>query len=204
MSTIRVGPDVFEAGCDMIDVTSNNRPDTSWRHVDPSGHEHRWFANGVPAESYNQAAAHDVPSLVWVKTDVGYYEDGSEYEIGHNECRECGAHVEPRYTADMWQQMMPGRHWFKINGQSVTQEDFAARVDVVKAKQATKTKPISFDRLLSLGQCPVKCADGAFGLAIRWYQDENGIGVQVPGEDGIRWISVGRIIEDGNGALSER
>ena len=35
--------DVFEMRCDIIDVTSMSRVDTSWRFVDPAGHEHRWY-----------------------------------------------------------------------------------------------------------------------------------------------------------------
>jgi hypothetical protein len=35
----------------MEDVTSLNRPDTSWLFVDAQGHEHQWYtaADGKPA-----------------------------------------------------------------------------------------------------------------------------------------------------------
>lgn len=59
----------------------------------------------------------------------------------------------------------------------------------------------TMEHLLALGQVPILCVDGAFGMVIRWGDDE--IGVQVPGEDNIRWIAAKRVTEMLNGALLE-
>lgn len=94
MRSITLGPnqepDVFESGCEPIDVTSLRRPDTGWRHIDAHGHEHRWYTDGVPADTYSPTKSYDVPTLTWVVDGTEYYEDGEPYEYGHHECRECG------------------------------------------------------------------------------------------------------------------
>lgn len=46
---------------------------------------------------------------------------------------------------------------------------------------------------------PIWLSDGAFGLVIRF--GENEIGVQVPGEEEIRWVPIGEVSEVGAGAL---
>lgn len=121
-----VAPDqtTFETGVDMIDATSNHRPDTDWRVADASGHTHQWHVDGQPASGYSPLQRYDVPSLRWVRTGTGYFEDGEPYAIGHHECAICGEPIEPRYTADTYTQYVPGLRWFRINGQSVTREDF--------------------------------------------------------------------------------
>lgn len=63
---------------------------------------------------------------------------------------------------------------------------------------------MTFDDLLRCpNNAPVRCADGAFGLLIRWNDDTQSAGVQVPGEDGIRDVPVARLSDAGNGALVE-
>jgi len=121
------GDDVFEAGADMIEVTSQHRPDTNWRVVDAQGHEHRWYVDGKPAVSYNPSAKHETPTLVDVHDGWGYWEDGERYAIHHYECRQCGEHIEPRYTADTNRQYIPGLRWCRINGESVSKEEFERR-----------------------------------------------------------------------------
>jgi hypothetical protein len=111
----------------MMDVTSIHRPDTDWSLVDSHGHGHRWHADGVAVTSYDPRKHYDVPSLLWVKDGVAYYEDGEPYDVGHHECRQCGEHVEPRYTADTEQQMVAGLRWYRINGQPVSPEEFHKR-----------------------------------------------------------------------------
>mgnify|MGYP001573812255 CR=1 FL=1 len=49
---------------------------------------------------------------------------------------------------------------------------------------------------------PILCADGSFGLFIRFWGLT--IGVQVPGEEHIRNISIEHVHEVGDGALIER
>lgn len=48
---------------------------------------------------------------------------------------------------------------------------------------------------------PIFLADGMFGLAIRLGQTD--IGVQVPGEENIRWLPLASIVDEGAGALRE-
>lgn len=48
---------------------------------------------------------------------------------------------------------------------------------------------MTFDELLKCdSNAPVRCADGAFGLLIRWWKNEQAAGVQVYGEEDIREI----------------
>lgn len=57
-------------------------------------------------------------------------------------------------------------------------------------------------RLLKLGTVPILCLDGSYGLVIQYGDDE--VGLQVPGEDDIRWLGAERIDEIGVlGALVE-
>ena len=119
--------DVFESGCELMDATSMHRPDTGWRVVDANGHEHRWYINGNPANTYNPSAMYETSTLKWVFDEWGYYEDGTSYEIGHHECKECGDHVIPAFTSDTTTQYIPGLRWYRINGESVSREEFERR-----------------------------------------------------------------------------
>lgn len=134
-NSVVVGSDLFEMEQEVIDVTSSHRPDTSWRFVDAAGHEHRWFADDQPAESYRSGAKYDVPTLVWVKDGVRYDEDGEPYDVGHNECLQCGEHVDPRYTADTTRRKMAGLASYWINGTEVPQEDFERRFEAARKHQ---------------------------------------------------------------------
>jgi hypothetical protein len=50
---------------DSIDVTSNHRPDISWKFVDSAGHEHRWFVSkNRVAVAYHPQAKYRVPSVL--------------------------------------------------------------------------------------------------------------------------------------------
>jgi hypothetical protein len=126
--------DRFEAGQDPIDVTSMHRPDTGWVMVDAHGHEHRWHVDGRPAVSYSPSATYDVPTLVYVKDGEETDEDGETYEVGHLECRACGEHVRPGYTADTIRQYIPGLRWYRINGQSVSPEEFERRLTAAQGR----------------------------------------------------------------------
>jgi hypothetical protein len=79
-----------------FEVTSLSRPDTDWVYRDKKGHVHRWSPEG----SYDPKKEYTVPTLVYVKDDVGYYEDGESYDIGHEECARCGERIEPRLKPD--------------------------------------------------------------------------------------------------------
>lgn len=126
---MKLGNDTFEMNCDLLDVTSLHRPDTSWRFTDAHGHEHRWHVDGQPAESYRPEAKHETPTLRWVFDEWEYWDDGERYQIGHHECRQCGEHIEPRYTADTSTQYIPGMRHYRINGEPVSKDEFERRVE---------------------------------------------------------------------------
>ena len=123
----------FECGQELVDVTSNHRPDTSWHFTDAQGHEHRWYVEGKPAATYHPEATHDTPTLVWVKDGVEYWEDDDEpHDVGHLECRQCGESIAPAYTADAWVQHIGGLRWYRIDGQLVSEDEFRRRVAEAK------------------------------------------------------------------------
>lgn len=115
---------VLEAYRDMIDVTSNHRPDIFWVFTDDAKHVHRWCTNGKPVEGYNPSETYSIPSVEWVKDGVNYYPDGSEYEIGHYECKLCRETIDPGYTADRVTQYVPGLTHYLVNGHHVSEEEF--------------------------------------------------------------------------------
>lgn len=137
MSRIQVGQDVFETTCDLIDVTSNSRPDVGWRYVDPAGHEHRWHVRDresgdlVPARTYNPSWRYEVPTVREVIYAEGIDEDGYDRTDSHLECLQCGAHVRPGTCADAYQQHIPGLRRHFINGEPVTPDEFKARAEAV-------------------------------------------------------------------------
>ena len=122
---------LFESGCELVDVTSLHRPDTSWQVIDAQGHEHCWYVNGLPAGSYNPATTHETPTLVWIKDGEEYWEDDDEpHAVGHLECRQCGERLRPGYTADAYQVYVPGLRWYRIDGERVTEAEFMRRRDI--------------------------------------------------------------------------
>lgn len=130
-----VGDKTFRIEREMIDVTMLNRPDTSWRHTDANGHEHRYYVHrpeGVePAEHYAPAAHYLLPTVEWIVDEEG----SDEYpETGHYECRLCRATVQPHTTADTTRQMIPGYTSYYINDQPVSQEEYErqAREELVR------------------------------------------------------------------------
>ncbi len=57
------------------------------------------------------------------------------------------------------------------------------------------------------GTLPVFMKDGSYGMLIRWPSEEDEsddlCGIQVAGEDEIRWVSVSKLKDSGNGAIKE-
>jgi len=90
---------------EMIEVTSLNRPDTSWRAVDDHGHEHRWYVNGQPAQSYSPMNRYQLPTLTLV---VDYPATDDYPAITHYECKLCGEHIRPGRCADTSPQFIRG------------------------------------------------------------------------------------------------
>lgn len=122
--------DFFECGCEPVDVTSSRRPDTGWTVVDANGHEHRWYVDGKPAMEYDPTKQHETPTLIWVK-DYEELADGEDDPVamGHLECRQCGEHITPQYTADTHRRYIPGSRWFRINGEYVSPEEYERRAN---------------------------------------------------------------------------
>lgn len=123
--------DEFELRRDLIEVTSISRPDTSWLYHDAHGHEHRWYLNGKPAESYSPQQQYETPTLIWIKDGEEWWEDSDEpHPVGHTECRVCGEHIEPQRKPDDTQMYVPGMTYYRINGRSVDHDEFYARAHV--------------------------------------------------------------------------
>jgi hypothetical protein len=118
----------FETYCDEIDVTSMSRPDTSWNFRDKAGHIHCWHSPSGPADHYDHRERYDVPTLVYVVDSQWIDEFGYECESGHSECKQCGEHITPRRMADTHRQTIPGFRHYVIDGESVSPEEFAAKV----------------------------------------------------------------------------
>jgi len=131
---MKIGQDEFESGCELVDVTSLHRPNIRWSLTDATGHEHRWYDGDRPATSYDPQRTYTVPTLIWVKDGEEYWEDSDEpHDIGHLECRLCGEHIQPGYTADETVQYIPGLRWYRINGRHVSKEEFEQKLAEIKS-----------------------------------------------------------------------
>ncbi len=105
-----------------FEVTSLRRPDEGWHYVDPAGHAHQWeWPNGKRV--YQPGVTASLPTLEWVRTGTGAYPDGEEYEIGEHRCRQCGAVVQPAYTADRNRVFIPGLVSYTADGVPVSREE---------------------------------------------------------------------------------
>lgn len=117
--------DVFEIERDLVEATSNHRPDTSWKQIDTGGHLHQWFVGDKPAVGYRPTEVYHNPTLVFVKTGEEYWEDDDQpHDVGYLACKECGDMVIPGYRADDCTQYIPGLIRCRINGISVSKEEF--------------------------------------------------------------------------------
>lgn len=109
---------------DLIDVTSNHRPDIDWEFIDSHGHIHKWSDSNGIATQYDPKSKYLVLSVKWKTTGTGYYEDGSEYDIGHYECTKCGDIVKPGYTTDKTTQYITGLTHYLVDGRHVSEQEF--------------------------------------------------------------------------------
>ncbi len=83
-----------------------------------------------PATAYRPLNRHETPTLIWVKDGEEYWEDDDEaHDVGHLECRQCGEHIEPRYKPDDTTQHIPGLRRYRINGESVSPDEFQRRFE---------------------------------------------------------------------------
>lgn len=111
---------------DLIDVTSNHRPDLSWIFVDKSGHYHRWYNGETLATQYRQQISYSIPSIEWIKTGTDFYPDGSEFEVGYNRCKLCHEEVNPGYTSDRTTQYITGLTHYYVDGKEVSEKEVEA------------------------------------------------------------------------------
>ena len=79
------GTDIFESGCELMDVTSLHRPDPGWLAIDSHSHRHRWHADGAIATSYSPSKKYETPSLIWIQDGVEYFDDGVSLPYGHHD-----------------------------------------------------------------------------------------------------------------------
>jgi hypothetical protein len=83
---------------EVIDVTSRHRPKPSWRFTDGAGHRFRWHDSRGPAGDYDPIENYHVQGTRLVAAEG---EDGdADSSLYHLVCEQCGAAVEPGYTAD--------------------------------------------------------------------------------------------------------
>jgi hypothetical protein len=117
----------FEMERSMMEATSMHRPDTAWKQVDAHGHVHQWWTNGAPATSYSPTQHYITPTLVWIQTGIEYFEDGMEIPIGDLHCVHCNEIIKPGYCADSCTRYVPGLTRFRVNGRSVSKEEYIRR-----------------------------------------------------------------------------
>lgn len=109
---------------DLINVSSNHRPDENWKFTDSQGHIHHWVdENGITGK-YRPERHYSVPTAKWIVDGIEYFPDGSPYEVGHYECLECGETIEPRYKTDTVDQYITGMTHYYIDGREVSEEEF--------------------------------------------------------------------------------
>lgn len=129
METRTANGDVFDMQREMIDVTRASRPDPQWQVMDAHGHRHQWYTNGEPARRYDPLATYELPTLLTVFDGWRYDEDGERYAMEHYECRACGQRIVPGTTADSETVYIPGLASYRINGESVSPDEFKRRLD---------------------------------------------------------------------------
>lgn len=100
---------------EIIDVTTIQEPDRSWRLTDSHGHVHRWVGCGDKAEVTTCNA----------KTIIdGWYEPDSPISHIEYRCRECGDEVKPGWRATEFRRWIPGLPHFLIDGVEVTKSEY--------------------------------------------------------------------------------
>lgn len=112
-----------------IECSMLSRPDERWRYVDPSGHEHRWYANGEPMETYRPENHHDLPTTKVVSVGSFFDPDLREMvEETERRCVLCEARVHAGTQADTTPQYMAGVIRPYIDDRSVSREEFLAHL----------------------------------------------------------------------------
>jgi ribosomal protein L37AE/L43A len=127
-TTIQHDSREFSIDRDIIDVSVLSSPDEHWLYTDPAGHQHYWTWNGQRG-TYRSGVTAELPTLRWVVEEICdcyiCQENGvDDYEIGHYECRQCGAHVTP--AAKPRTEYIAGLTHYRIDGRSVSKDEFMA------------------------------------------------------------------------------
>lgn len=114
----------FHVHCELIDVTSLHRPDTSWHLTDRAGHDHRWYIGDAPARDYSAGHHYHLPTLHRLFDHWEYDRDGERFAIYRWECPSCGETIEPGFTSDTTIQYVSGLRSFAIDGVAVDEPTF--------------------------------------------------------------------------------
>ena len=132
MSSLMLNGHTFEYECDLIEVTSLNRPDPSWKHVCGCGVTHIWYDGDRPATGYSPTTVYTLPTLKKVVTGQGMWDDGTVYDIWHWECITCNEIVKPGSCADSTTQHIAGLKHYRVDGKTVSEKEFTR---LLKANQ---------------------------------------------------------------------
>jgi len=111
---------------EIIDVTVSTIPNKNWLFTDKAGHNHRWFSDNEPMESYNPQRQHHVPTVQLFVIGKYIDFDGTETNITEYRCTMCGEIIEPGYTHNDQQIFIPGLMRAYINGQPCTKDELNA------------------------------------------------------------------------------
>jgi hypothetical protein len=103
-------------------------PDLDWRYVDKAGHGHFWNkkGNGAP-----------LPTLEWVVTSQGWFDDGTSYDIGEHRCKICAEVIEPGMKTEFPKPVFgPTVVTVTINGETfrLTEEKYQQSVEAWRDK----------------------------------------------------------------------
>lgn len=81
----------------------------------------------------------------------------------------------------------------------------AGRITTGIARTSWRRGSMTFEELIQHAhtKAPVCCADAAMGLVIRPSGAREVVGVQVPGEEDIRWVRFIDLVDLGGGAIVE-
>lgn len=125
MNTVMIGGHEFALERELVDVTSNHRPDPTWRFTDAAGHLHQWYLGDEPASGYTPMSRYHVPTVERVDDPPVWCGDCmEEHHTSHWECRQCREHITLGFTADTTTQYISGLASYAVDGQRVSKEEF--------------------------------------------------------------------------------
>ena len=120
VSTLRINGHTLERHTDMVEVTSLEEPDMTWRYTDRNGHVHKW------------EFSHDIPTIRLV-VDA---EETDEYPaLVHYECCKCQEYITPGMRSVSTKRYIPGTAYYTIDGEAALKEEFDALMAQVTKKE---------------------------------------------------------------------